>query len=82
MPHRRTSYSIQRHEAARIVSQAAVKDPSVRESINVLTSGRIAQILQNHFGTFDLRVINSYDVGEVLSDSLGRGTLQKVDALE
>jgi hypothetical protein len=82
LPHRRTNYNIQRREAARIVSQTAVKDPAIRESINVLTSGRIAQILQNHFGTFDLRVINSYDVGEVLSDSLGRGTLQRIDALE
>ena len=38
--------------------------------------------LQNRFGRFELDVVNSYDVGEVLSDSLGRGTLQKVDALE
>ena len=82
MPHRRSSYSIQRREAARIVSQAAVKDPSVRESVNVLTPGRIALVLQNRFGRFELDVINQYDVGEILSDSLGRGTLQKVDALE
>ena len=66
MPHKRTSYSIQCREAARIVSQAAVKDTEVRESINILSSGRIAKILQNRFGTFDLQVINSYDVGEVL----------------
>jgi hypothetical protein len=82
MPHRRSSYSIQRHEAARIVSQAAIKDPEVRESINVLSSGRIAQILQNRFGTFDLQVINSYDIGEILSDSKGRGIQQRVEALE
>lgn len=82
MPYRRSSYSIQRREASRIVSQAAIKDPALQESVNILTKGRIAVILQNRFGTFDLRVINSYDVGEVLSDSLGRGTLQKVDALE
>ena len=82
MPHRRTDYNIQRREAARIVSKAAVKDPEVRESINILSSGRIAQILQNRFGTFDLQVINRYDVGEILSDSKGRGTLQQVEAIE
>lgn len=82
MPHRKSNYLVQLREAARIVSQAAVKDSRVLESINVLTSSRIAQFLQNRFGTFDLQVINSYDIGEVLSDSLGRGTLQRVDALE
>jgi len=82
MPHRRTTYSIQRREAARIISQAAIRDPSIKESVNVLTSGRIAQILQTRFGTFDLRVINRYHLGEVLSDSKGTGTLQRVEELE
>jgi hypothetical protein len=39
MHHRRAGISIQRREAARIISQAAVKDPSIRESVNVLTPG-------------------------------------------
>lgn len=82
MPHRKSTYLIQRRESARIVSQAAIRDPGIQESINLLTKGRIAVILQNRFGRFELEVVNSYDVGEVLSDSLGRGTLQKVDALE
>jgi len=77
LPHRRTSYHIQRREAARIVGHAAVRDPALKESVNLLTPGRVALILQNRFGTFDLRVINSIDLGEVLSDSLGRGTLQR-----
>ena len=47
-----------------------------------MTPGRIALFLQNRFGRFELDVINSYDVAEVLSDSLGRGTLQRVEALE
>ena len=82
MPHRRTNYSIQRRDAARIISQAAIRDPSIKESINILTNGRLAQILQNRFGTFDLRVINRYHLGEVLSDSKGTGTLQRVEELE
>jgi hypothetical protein len=46
LPHRRTSYSIQRRETARIVSQATVQDPDVRDRVNILINGRIAQILQ------------------------------------
>jgi hypothetical protein len=82
MPHKKSTYAIQRREAARIVSQAAIKDPSIRETINVLTPGRIAVFLQNRFDRFELGVINRYNVGEVLSDSIGRGTLQRVEALE
>ena len=70
MPHRKSTYLIQRREAARIVSQAAVRDLGIQESVNILSKGRIAVILQNRFSRFDLEVINSYDVGEVLSDSL------------
>jgi len=84
LPHKRSNYRIQRREAARFVSHAAVRDKALQESVNVLTSGRVAVFLLNRFGTFDLQVINSYDVGEVLSDSIGRGTLQskKVDPFE
>ncbi len=79
MPHKKSTYALQRRDAARIVSQSALKDPSIRESINMLTPGRIALFLQNRFGRFELDVINSYDVGEVLTDSIGGGTLQRVD---
>jgi len=71
----------QRREAARIVSQAAVRDLLIKESINTLNSGQIAAYLQTCTGTFDALICNSYDRGEVLSDSLGRGTLQQVGAL-
>lgn len=77
LPHRRSSYRIQCREAARFVSHAAVRDKALQESVNVLTPGRVAVFLQNRFGTFDLQVINSYEVSEVLSDGLGRGSLQK-----
>jgi hypothetical protein len=74
---RRSDRASQRREAARIVSQAALRDPALAESINRLTPGEVALRLQNRFGTFDTFIVNSYDKGEVLSDSLGRGTLQR-----
>jgi hypothetical protein len=78
--HRRNVRASQRRDAARIVSQAALRDPDLSESINRLTPGDIALKLQNKFGTFDNYVVNTYDQGEVLSDSLGRGSLQQVGA--
>jgi hypothetical protein len=89
MPHRRSQIARsrrvdranQRREAARIVSQSALRDPELAESINRLTPGAIALRLQKKFGTFDNYLVNTYDKGEVLSDSLGRGTLQQIGVL-
>ena len=83
MPKRRghrSDRASQRREAARIVSQAALRDPALAESINRLNPGEVALGLQNRLGTFDTFIVNSDDKGEVLSDSLGRGTLQQVGA--
>jgi len=80
LPHRRSSYSIQRREAARLVSHAAIRDKDIQESVNSLTPGKVALFLQNQFGRFELQVVNSYDMGEVLSDSVGRGTLQRKES--
>jgi len=84
MPKRRghrSERASQRREAARIVSQAAVRDLLVKESLNALSPGQIAAHLQTRTGTFDIFICNSYDQGEVLSDSLGRGSLQQIGAL-
>jgi alkaline phosphatase len=70
MPHKKAHTTYRDCEAARIVNQAAVKDSSIKEAINVLMPGRIAVFLQNRFGRFELEVINRYDVGEVLSNSI------------
>lgn len=78
---RRRDRANQRREAARIVSQCALRDPDLAESINRLTPGELALGLQNRFGTFDNYLVNSYDQGEVISDSLGRGTLQQIGAV-
>jgi len=75
--HKRIRKANQRREAARIVSQAALRDPELAESINLLTPGAIALRLQNKFGTFDNYIVNTYDQGEVISDSRCRGTLQQ-----
>ena len=71
----------QRREARHIVSIQGYKDPEVRELVNRLSPGMIALSLQNRFGTFDTHVCDNYDLGEVLSDYYGEGTLQQVASL-
>ena len=79
--HRRGRKANQRREAARIVSRHAYKDPELREAVNRLTPGRIALSLQNKYGRFDTHVCDNYDLGEILSDPYGQGTLQQVGVL-
>ena len=78
---KRSDYATQKREAARIVSQHALRDLTVKESINILTPGQIAVHLQNRLGTFDVDVINTFDQGEVTSDMYRRGTLQQIGAV-
>jgi len=81
MTHRgiRSDRASQRREAARIVSQHAVRDLQIKESINVLAPWEIAYHLTNSLGTYDPVIIASFDQGEVLSDMYRRGTLQRLN---
>jgi hypothetical protein len=79
--HRRGRKANQRREAARIVSRHAYEDPILREAVNRLTPGLLAVKLQKKYGTFDTHICDNYDQGEVISDSLGRGTLQQIGVL-
>ena len=89
MPHRRSRLArdkrsdraTQQREAARIVSQHALRDLQVKESINLLDSGEIAYYLTNSLGTYDPVVAASFDRGEVLSDMYRRGSLQRIGAV-
>lgn len=89
MPHRRSRSSkekrsdraTQRREAARIVSQHALRDLQVKETINLLTPPEIAYHLTNTLGTYDPQVAQSFERGEVLSDMYRRGSLQQLGAV-
>jgi hypothetical protein len=63
------------------VSQHAVRDLQIKESINVLHPAEIAYLLTNSLGNYDAWVVGRFDVGEVLSDAYARGTQQKLEAL-
>ena len=71
----------QRREANRIVSQHALRDLQIKESINLLMPEEIAYHLTNALGTYDPQVATSFERGEVLSDMYCRGSLQRLGAL-
>ena len=89
MPHKKSreararisDRATQFREAARIASQHAIRDLQVKESINILTPGQIAVKLEKRLGTFDVDVINSFEMGEVLSNMQRTGSLQQLGAV-
>ena len=78
---KRSSRAIQRREASRIVSQHAIRDLQIKESINILDPMKIEIHLFNRLGSADPVVAMGYDMGEVLSDSYARGSLQRIGAV-
>ena len=89
MPHKKSrsakqrisDRAIQRREAARIVSQHALRDLQIKETINLLTPPELAYALTNALGTYDPEVAASFERGEVLSDMYCRGSLQRLGAV-
>ena len=90
MPHRRSRSSkkrrtdlfAQKRQAARIVSQHAIRDLQVKESINLLSQGEIAYHIINQLGTYDLEVVTCFERGEVLRDMHRTGSLQRIEAIQ
>jgi hypothetical protein len=78
---KRSDYATQRREAARIVSQHALRDLQVKETINLLTPPELAYALSNVLGTYDPEVAASFERGEVLSNAYAEGSLQRLDYL-
>ena len=79
--HQRSNRALQRREASRIVSQHAIRDLQIKESINILGPAEIEIHLFDSLGAADPFVAMGYDMGEVLSDSYARGSLQRIGAV-
>ena len=76
---RRSTHANYRREADRIVSQAALRDPELNEAVNRLQAHEISNIMQRRIGSVDVDAIIRFNVGEVLKDSRGSGTLQRAE---
>ena len=61
------------------VAGSAYVDTLLGESVCVVNEHRLAGFLRWRFGVVDWRIVEMFTKGEVLSDPLGRGSLQKVD---
>lgn len=65
---------------SRHISRNAHKDRGRAESVNILGHSEIARAVRAKFGTVDWQLIHDILKGEVISDSRGTGSLQKVKA--
>lgn len=82
MPHKRSREAHIRRTTARIVSQNAYRDRSKSESINVLTQGQVLKKLIDKLPKHRINDLLEYrdmfDRGEIISDSRGEGSQQKM----
>lgn len=80
MVHRRSRAAREKRLARRVVQDYAWLDREVGERINLLSSDQISCLTQQRssWEGQSVHVGRDYDRGEVLTDSLGRGTLQRV----
>jgi len=63
-----------------LVSRTAFVDVKKAESVNVLSQAEIYDALSRRFRRVHRTIIHNYDEAEVVSDSRGEGTLQKVES--
>jgi len=75
MRHKRSEASKQKRFIKRLVLQCAFQDKQRSETINILSPKSIAFSANQAFD-YVLSGLTNYEVGEVLADSRGTGSLQ------
>ena len=71
MPHRRSPRGYVRN----VVLREGFRDHEQRETCCVTSSHRISELLRQEYGHVDMNLL-CHEMGEVLEDTRGRGTLQ------
>lgn len=74
MPHKRTPRGCVRH----YVTSHGYRDRELKELICVTSKAELNKMLRENFDFTDSELIE-FELGEVLTDTLGRGSLQKVE---
>ncbi len=77
MPHRRSLEARQRRDAKRLAMQSSFRDPEQAETVCIINTQTIYNLLQQKYGFVNMDAIN-IERGEVLIDSRGRGTFQNI----
>lgn len=75
MRHKRSELSQQKRFIKRLVTECAFQDRQRSETVNILSRGEIAASASQAFD-YVLPGLANYELGEVLSDSKGTGSLQ------
>lgn len=82
MPHKRSREARIRRATARIVSKNSHRDRRKSESVNTLTPGQVLHELINNLTKYRITELlehsEMFDRGEVIADSRGTGSQQKV----
>lgn len=77
---KRSKLAKMRRGLSRHVSRCAHRDTEQpREAVNLVTQGQAYVFLEDRFGYAPLGLVHLFERGEVLSDSRGRGSLQRVN---
>lgn len=79
MPHKRSKFNAMCNSVRGFITSNAFVDYSKGESVNTLIESDIIRYLYGKYGYVDYRVVYRFTRGEVLSDSRGQGTMQRVD---
>lgn len=77
MTRKRSEYARQRKYVSRLVSKNSHRDYRKSESVNILTEADLYDALTEEFGVPHPAVIQSYNRGEIISDSRGQGSHDK-----
>ncbi len=78
MVHRRSPYAQSLREAERVVSDGAYFDKALFESVNRLDGAAIVAEVTRRLGFCHPDVARRFLCGEVLDDSRGRGSTQRI----
>lgn len=78
MPHRRSEYSRSLREAEKVVAEGAYFDRGLFESVNRLNGADVVAEVVKRLGFCHPDVARRYLRGEVLDDSRGRGSTQRI----
>ncbi len=74
---RRSPEAQQRRMVNSIISRESHKDPQLQEAINVTIAADLYDALAYKFGNVMTSVLSLFEMGEVLIDGRGQGSMQR-----
>ena len=82
MVHRRSIEARQRRDIYRYLATTGFPDHEQGEFVCRIDTNQLISHLQLTYPEVDMSLVHSFEKGEILSDSRGRGTLQNVGVIQ